>query len=263
MRAGSADAQAPDVESPLARTRVLRTEVLAALRGAILTGRIPIGSRLLETEISGRLGVSRAPVREAIRQLEQEGLVESFAHRGAIVIGLPEDEIDALYELRAVLEAKAIARVCEVATEEDLQALDGLVDEMQAALTDNDLGRIAEVDLRFHGLIVELSGFTLLRRIWSSLDGLVRVRSVQALERPTRAAEHFIRDSVASHTRLTEAVRLRDPELAGKRASEHVLEVPNRLRSDGHIAPDAGGEGTPGGGPAQSGEGRKERGADD
>jgi len=56
------------------------------------------------------MGVSRAPVREAIRQLEQEGLVEFFPHRGAVVIGLPEDEIDAIYELRAQIEGRAIAR---------------------------------------------------------------------------------------------------------------------------------------------------------
>lgn len=221
------------LDLPVVKSRVLRTEVLEALRQAILAGRIPIGTRLLEVDIATRMGVSRAPVREAIRQLEQEGLVESFIHRGAIVIGLPEDEMDAIYELRALIEAKAFARACEFASEEDLDELDAIVEEMGAALDSRQLDTIAEIDLRFHGRIVELSGFTLLRRVWTSLDGLVRVRSYQALERPSAAADYFLGDGKASHLRLLEALRLRDPDLAATRASEHILEVPAKLRAEG------------------------------
>ena len=99
-----------ELRLPRVHPRVLRQEVLEALRSAILNNRIKPGSRLLEAEVATRMGVSRAPVREAIRQLEQEGLVEFFPHRGAVVIGLPEDEIDAIYELRAQIEGRAIAR---------------------------------------------------------------------------------------------------------------------------------------------------------
>ena len=117
---------------PRLQPRVLRQEVLGALRAAILARRDPPGTRLLEAEVAGRMGISRAPVREAIRQLEQEGLVEFFPHRGAIVIGLPDDEIDAVYELRALIEAKAIARACSRATPADLEQLDRIIDEMRA-----------------------------------------------------------------------------------------------------------------------------------
>src|SRR5688500_1498911 len=72
--------------------RVLRQEVLTALRTAILANEITAGSRLLEADVAEQMGVSRAPVREAIRHLEQEGLVEIFPHRGAVVVGLPEAE---------------------------------------------------------------------------------------------------------------------------------------------------------------------------
>ena len=74
------------------------------------------------------MGVSRAPVREAMRQLEQEGLVESFAHRGAVVTGLPEDEVDAIYELRALIETRAFERVCGTATRGQSATRDALVD---------------------------------------------------------------------------------------------------------------------------------------
>lgn len=223
---------APETELPLPRVRhrVLRQEVLAALRAAILSNEIPMGSRLLEAEISTRMGVSRAPVREALRQLEQEGLVESFAHRGVVVVGLPEDEIDAIYELRALIEAKAIARACTAATEQDITGLDALVDELRAALTRSDIDEVADIDLRFHGRIVELSGFSLLRKIWASLDGLVRVRSYQALERPGTIADYFKEHSVRSHVVLVDAIRARDPDRAASLARDHILEVPERLR---------------------------------
>lgn len=228
-----------DARFPLPRLqpRVLRQEVLGALRGAILAREIQPGMRLLESEVAMRMGVSRAPVREAIRQLEQEGLVEFFPHRGAVVIGLPDDEIDAVYELRALVEAKAIARACGRAEASDLDELDHIVEEMRDAHARRDIDELAEADLRFHGAIVALSGFGLLRHVWSSLDGLVRVRSYQALDRPGRAAEYFLRGSIASHTELVSAIRGGQPELAAELVRRHILEVPEWLRKDGRRRP--------------------------
>jgi DNA-binding GntR family transcriptional regulator len=218
---------------PREQPRVLRQEVLESLRTDILAGGIKPGSRLLEADIAQRMGVSRAPVREAIRQLEQEGLVEFFPHRGAVVVGLPEDEIDAIYELRALIEERAIARACVRATDADVARLDALVDEMRHAHAENDIALLAEIDLRFHGLLVELSGFSLLRHIWGSLDGLVRVRSYQALYRPGRAARYFLGGSIQSHTQLLDALRTRDPDTAARAVRAHILDVVDQLHQAG------------------------------
>jgi DNA-binding GntR family transcriptional regulator len=220
-----------ELRLPRVQPRVLRQEVLEAIRSAILANRIQPGSRLLEAEVATRMGVSRAPVREAIRQLEQEGLVEFFPHRGAVVVGLPEDEIDAIYELRAGIEARATARACATATDDDLTHLDGLIADMQKALREHDIDEVAEIDLRFHGAIVELSGFSLLKHIWQSLDGLVRVRSYQALDRPGRAAQYFLSGSIASHSVLVDALRARDPQRAADAARAHILDVVEQLQS--------------------------------
>jgi DNA-binding GntR family transcriptional regulator len=231
---------------PREQPRVLRQEVLESLRTDILAGGIKPGSRLLEADIAQRMGVSRAPVREAIRQLEQEGLVEFFPHRGAVVVGLPEDEIDAIYELRALIEGKAIERVCLAASAEQIAILDALVWEMQAALTRQDIAEVAELDLRFHRRLVELSGFSLLRHIWTSLDGLVRVRSYQALQLPRRSSAYFLKESVSSHARLVDAIRAGDVALARARIEEHIMEVPARMNEDGTEPADpAGAAGTP------------------
>ena len=213
--------------------RVLRTEVLEALRVAILAGDIPAGSRLLEADVAERMGVSRAPVREAIRHLEQEGLVEIFPHRGAVVVGLPEAEIDAIYELRAVIEARATATAIDVVGEDELVQLEALIDEMSGAIKARQVESIAEIDLRFHGLIVEWSGMTLLRHIWASLDGLVRVRSYQAIDRPGATAAYFRKNAAASHTVIVAALRAGDPEAAAEVARQHVLEVPTMLAGIG------------------------------
>jgi DNA-binding GntR family transcriptional regulator len=211
------------------KPRVLRQEVLTALRTAILANEITAGSRLLEADVAEQMGVSRAPVREAIRHLEQEGLVEIFPHRGAVVVGLPETEIDAIYELRAVIEGRATAASVGVVGEEELARLEALVDEMRGAIKAQEVDAIAEFDLRFHGLIVEWSGLTLLRHIWSSLDGLVRVRSYQALDRPGSTAKYFLRNAASSHTILVDAIRAGDADAAAVLARQHVLEVPTML----------------------------------
>ena len=209
--------------------RVLRQEVLTALRTAILANEIAAGSRLLEADVAEQMGVSRAPVREAIRHLEQEGLVEIFPHRGAVVVGVPEAEIDAIYELRAVIEGRATAAAVDVVGEPELARLEALIDEMQAAIKAREVGAIAEFDLQFHGLIVEWSGLTLLRHIWSSLDGLVRVRSYQALDRPGSTARYFLKNAAGSHSVLVAALREGDPDAAAALARQHVLEVPTML----------------------------------
>jgi DNA-binding GntR family transcriptional regulator len=209
--------------------RVLRQEVLGALRSAILAGDIPVGTRLLEAEVAASMSVSRAPVREAVRHLEQEGLVEIFPHRGAVVVGLPETEIDAIYELRAVIEGRATAAAIDKLGDAEIDRLDALIDEMRVAIKQHEIEAIAEIDLRFHGLIVEWSGMTLLRHIWSSLDGLVRVRSYQALDRPGATARYFLKNAASSHVDLVSALRSGDAEAAATMARQHVLEVSTML----------------------------------
>lgn len=217
---------------PRVKQRVLRQEVLEALRSAILNDDFKVGARILEADVAGQMGVSRAPVREAIRQLEQEGLVEFNPHRGAVVLGLPEAEIDAIYEMRAVIESRAMARVAATITPEQDQELSEIIDQMKEPLAAGDLDRVAELDWQFHGRIIDLSEFTLLRRTWTSLDGLVRLRSYQALSRKGAASDYFTRTAIASHVALLEALRTGDPDVAAQAGAAHVLEVPALLAKE-------------------------------
>ena len=117
------------------------TRSCSGSRTGILTGEIAPGTRLLEVPLANELGVSRGPVREALRQLEQEGLVEFFPHRGAVVVGVAEAEVETIYGIRALLEGRAFARACRVVTDDDLDALADMVERMIEASEAGDVAR--------------------------------------------------------------------------------------------------------------------------
>ena len=197
---------------PPVERRVLRHEVLLGLRTGILSGDIAPGTRLLEVPLANELGVSRGPIREALRQLEQEGLVEFFPHRGAVVVGVAEAEVETIYGIRALLEGRAFARACRVVTDEDIDALAAMVAKMIEASEAGDLRAVTELDLQFHGRVVELSGFQYLRRLWANIDGVIRSPTAHPapaeLADPATARERLIGPSVAA---LAPGRRVRRP----------------------------------------------------
>ena len=216
--------------------RVLRHEILLGLRSGILSGEIPHGTRLLEIPLSTELGVSRGPVREALRQLEQEGLVEFFPHRGAIVVGVADAEMDAIYGIRGLLEERAFARAARVIDSDELDALAATVEQMIGASEAGDFAAVTEHDMRFHGRVVELSGFQYLRRLWTSIDGVVRLRAARDAERPEAANAASARDLLMApsveHRELVEALRTRRPATAAKAARMHISNALERLHGE-------------------------------
>jgi DNA-binding GntR family transcriptional regulator len=189
------------------------------------------GTRLREQRLADALGVSRVPVREAIRQLEQEGLVEVLPYRGAIVVGFAEDELDAAYEVRGVIEGAAMRQLAAAPDASFIAELREQVDEMRRAER-RGLGveRLADLDIRFHRTILEASGFRLLGRIRQSLDEILRVRSFyQGIERGG-ATGRYLRETFAdSHARLVDALASGDQGAAAEAARWHVMEVVERL----------------------------------
>jgi DNA-binding GntR family transcriptional regulator len=213
--------------------RVLREEILDRLRASILTGDLEPGTRVIEADVAAEMGTSRVPVREAIRQLEQEGLVELHPHRGAVVASLSEAEIEAVYEIRAVIEAEAIKRACVLATKEDTARLERLCADMEHALRMHDLTQVAEIDLHFHEAMLAISDFGLVRRVWRSVDGLIRVRTFRLLRQPGPLSARYLRAIVDRHRSLVAAISAGDGEAAAAQARHHVLEVRDRMAGDG------------------------------
>jgi DNA-binding GntR family transcriptional regulator len=203
--------------------RTLRQAVLEQLRGAILNGKLPVGERLMEARIAEQMGVSRVPVREAIRHLEQEGLVVSYPHRGTTVACVDEDEVDLLYFLRAELEGAAIGAAMGRDAGALRKILGQLVDQMRGAARARNLVLLAEKDLHFHQIIVSSSGYQTLQRVWSTMDGPIRARMLRALAGP------FQRDLVTytaeSHQPIVDALATGDPARAVAALKQHILET--------------------------------------
>jgi DNA-binding GntR family transcriptional regulator len=208
--------------------------VLHGLRTRIVEGEIPPGTRLLEIPLATRLGVSRGPIREALRQLEQEGLVEFEPHRGAVVVGVPDDEIETMYGIRALLEETAFARASRRAKPKDVEALEEIVESMIAASEVLDVERVTELDLEFHGRVVELSGLRYLRRLWTSIDGLVRLRNARMRQQVrVRGVERArLLDPSLEHRDLVAALRTRRPGAAGKAARRHIETALKRIQAE-------------------------------
>jgi DNA-binding GntR family transcriptional regulator len=210
---------------PRVRPQNLSEEVYTIVRSRIIGQGIAPGTRLLEAELAEQLGVSRAPIREALRKLEHEGLIESFPRRGAIVVRVPDDEIEMFYGLRAEIEANAFARACTRITDEDLENLEAIVEELEGAYAAADVDAVLDADLKFHGAVMEISGLTLLRRVWSSFDGPLRLRAYQLIEADPDPETALVESADYPHTRLLAALRARDAEDAANAVRHHILEV--------------------------------------
>ena len=147
----------------------LRDVVFKTLRRAILTGELKPGERLMEIHLANRLGVSRTPIREAIRKLELEGLVTMIPRRGAEVADITEKNLKDVLEVRRALEGLAIELACQRITEEKKQDLREKLSQVETAVSTKDSSAIASADVAFHNTIVEASDNDRLIQLVSNL----------------------------------------------------------------------------------------------
>jgi DNA-binding GntR family transcriptional regulator len=165
-------------EAPLSTARrAHRTEHVAeVLREAIGVGRLGPGDRLVEGAIAAALGTSRAPVREALRELVHEGLVSHIPYRGAFVLGVSEEEVhEVMIPIRLTLERYAFAQALPRVEAPELARLERVVDAMEDAARAGDLRGLVDADVGFHELVLELSGLPHTTQIWRSISPRMRV----------------------------------------------------------------------------------------
>jgi DNA-binding GntR family transcriptional regulator len=208
------------VSTPGMPTRtVLREQVKELLLQRIMAGDYEPGQRLVETRIAQEFGVSQAPVREALRDLEVLRFVESAPFRGSWVRQISRDEIAQVYPVRAALEEIA-ARDAAARLDGDVGALEAELDAMRTAA---DLHHQVAHDVRFHELIVEASGNVPLLAAWRALQ----VHAVTAI---TALATGMERDAIAQlHEPIIDALRRGDAETAGRAVREHLEQFAARV----------------------------------
>src|SRR5438105_6080454 len=194
------------------------------LERMILAGDLAVGAKLNEVAIAERLGVSRGPVREAFRALEESGLVRLEKNRGVFVRRIDVKEADEIYELRAVLDEFVGRRVTQTATDSDIRDLRALVERMDKAAAKNDLDAYHQVNLAFHDRLVQLTGNAKLvftyRRLVNELHLYRRTALAQAGAVPLSSHQHHD---------IVEKIAARQPAAAGRALLEHVLGSRERM----------------------------------
>lgn len=163
----------------------LRDVVFHTLRRAILMGELEPGERLMELQLTEKLGVSRTPIREAIRKLELEGLVVMVPRKGAAVAKITEKDLLDVLEVRCSLEELAVELACERISEEALQLLESSMKEFQESLSSGkDITAIAEKDVQFHDIIFEATGNRRLIQMVSNLQEQMYRYRIEHLKNP-------------------------------------------------------------------------------
>jgi DNA-binding GntR family transcriptional regulator len=195
---------------------VLRDQLREKILQRILDGDYHPGDRIVESRLMKEYGVSQAPIREALRDLEAMRFVESEAHRGVRVRTISEKEMGEMYPVRAALEEVAGRAAAPHMTEEILDLLDAEIEAMRTASAEGDLHGQLVHDARFHEIIFETTGNRLLLDVWRSLHAEIR-----ALITYTRLHTE-LDEIVDSHRPIVEALRMRDPVLAGKEMRHHI-----------------------------------------
>lgn len=195
----------------------LRDVVFHTLRQAILRGELKPGERLMEIHLAQKLGVSRTPVREAIRKLELEGLVRMIPRKGAVVAEITISDLEDVLEVRMALEELAVKLACRMLTPEQLDEIGGLADEFEQTLYGEDVGACAQADMRFHEAIYAATGNGRLVQILNNLrEQMYRYRMEYLKDRDAH------QQLVQEHAEILEALAARDVERALEASGRHI-----------------------------------------
>jgi DNA-binding GntR family transcriptional regulator len=221
--------------------RTIAEHVAARLRKLILDGTLPPGTALRVNPLAERLGHSSMPVRDALRLLEIEHLVDNTPRRGAIVSALSEDDIDEIYAMRASLEGISARRATERLTDGQMAELCRLFNQMEDAAAKDDLQAFGQADRAFHDHLYNCSGRP---RVVRTVSELVARSQRYAAFGWTHRGWRPLSDALDEHRRIYEAVSARDGRLAQQLVRDHLDRAGERLlasvRGAGSLEPKQG-----------------------
>ncbi|MGI5824276.1 MAG: GntR family transcriptional regulator [Bacillota bacterium] len=202
----------------------LREMVFDVLMDAIMSGQLPPGERLMEVQLAEEMGVSRTPVREAIRRLELEGFVVMIPRKGAYVAGLSIKDIVNIFEIRTALEQLAVGLAAERMTSDDLEALERMVVELSESAEEADVEAWTELDKKFHQLIYEYSRNDRLIQMMNNIIEQINRYRIISLSNPEVRLH-----SIEEHKKIVEAMAERDIPAAEKAARDHLANTQTSL----------------------------------
>lgn len=207
-------------EAPKDKTIIL-FNVTKRLREEILNGNLKKGERLVQEEWAGKLGVSRMPIREALRQLEHEGLVKLEPHKGAIVTPITKDDIEEIYHSRLLLESLAVEKSLAYLTEEDIQEIESLLLKMESFnIATENIDYYVQVHDQFHKSLRK-------RSPWARVDSMVDRLGISPIA-PSLLVGHYS-ETQRDHRLIFEAIKRKSASEVRLAVEYHILRTKNHL----------------------------------
>ena len=207
----------------LLQSSSLANVVQQEIERSILQGEYAPGSKLIEATLAQKMGVSRGPVREAFRMLEEAGLVRNEKNRGVFVRDIPIDEAVEIFDLRAAMDELVGRKLAKEITPPQLKELKGLVDAMEKAVKAEDAYNYHLLNLKFHDRLVEMAGNSKLTAIYRKL-----IKELSLFRRLNLADGWLLPISANEHRQIIKAIASGNPEAAGKAMFDHVIESKER-----------------------------------
>lgn len=206
-------------KNQIIRRRVLREDINNYLQQAIINGNIRPGERIVETRIAKELGVSQAPIREALRELELMGLIETVPFQGAFVKKLSKKDLWDTYQVRALLEGLAAKEAALKITKRELDRLEELTKRMESASQRGRVKEFVELNIAFHRQILEASGNKLLYKLWNI------VHLGQWTSITTQITQRSLPELAERHELILEKLKVQDALGAEQSAQHHIQEM--------------------------------------
>lgn len=215
--------QPPSLSSPVINRDTVEEQIYRALRQAILGGQYSAGERLVQKAIADKMGTSRIPVRDALKRLEADGLISTGQNGSYYVKPFGEEELEEIYSLRMLLEPAALGIALPKMTDDDLEEIRRLLDEMNEAATANDHERYVRLNQTFHMTLYEISErprlIQIIKTLWSG----------RPLFNPLEIGGGFSH-TIQEHELIFKALKRRDAEEAEQRLREHISNALKSLR---------------------------------
>ena len=204
---------------------LLYSKVFVEIENNILNGKYKSGHNLTEKGLADELGVSRTPIREALRQLELEGLVKSIPNKGVIVTGITHQDIEDIYSIKMSIEGLAARLATQRIDEEELTSLEEIVDLTEFYLKKNDFDRLLKLDSEFHETIFKASKNWPLKNMLRNLHNYVKGARINSISSPGRANK-----MLEEHKRILEAIKEKNPDKAEELTKEHIVNTMKNLQ---------------------------------
>ncbi|MBE6701262.1 MAG: GntR family transcriptional regulator [Ruminococcaceae bacterium] len=202
----------------------LTMRVFSEIEQAILSGAYSAGDQLVESKISLEFGVSRTPVREALKQLELEGLVMTIPNKGTFVVGISTEDIHDIYTIRVAVEGISSQWAAERISEEQIKELENIVELQEFYSSKSDILQILQLDTKFHEIIYDISGSRILKHTLASFHNQLKRARESSLLTTGRTIS-----AVKEHRAIFEAIASRNPKKAKELTELHIMNARDNI----------------------------------